>query len=141
MLTCLGANPSTMAYAEVFTGLQQGTIDGQENPNSTIVDAKFYEVQKYLTLTEHVYGFLVLHMGNSFYEGLKEEEKKAVVENKEETDTKQNENEESTDSTNNTENTEVSGEEKVENQENLKDTTNTTEETEILTNSNNKISH
>ena len=70
-----------------------------------------------------------------------QEEKKAVVENKEETDAKQNENEESTDSTNNTENTEVSGEEKVENQENLKDTTNTTEETEILTNSNNKISH
>lgn len=80
MLTCLGANPSTMAYAEVFTGLQQGTIDGQENPNSTIVDAKFYEVQKYLTLTEHVYGFLGLHMGNSFYEGLNEEEKKAVEE-------------------------------------------------------------
>lgn len=80
MLTCLGANPSTMAYAEVFTGLQQGTIDGQENPNSTIVDANFYEVQKYLTLTEHVYGFLGLHMGNSFYEALSEEEKTAVDE-------------------------------------------------------------
>lgn len=80
MLTCLGANPSTMAYAEVFTGLQQGTIDGQENPNSTIVDANFYEVQKYLTLTEHVYGFLGLHMGNSFYEALSEEEKAAVDE-------------------------------------------------------------
>ena len=70
-----------------------------------------------------------------------QEEKKAVVENKEETDTKQNGNKENTDSTNNTENTEVSGEEKTENQENLKATTNTTEETEILTNSNNKILH
>lgn len=80
MLTCLGANPSTMAYAEVFTGLQQGTIDGQENPNSTIVDAKFFEVQQYLTETEHVYGFLGLHMGNSFYESLSDEEKAAVDE-------------------------------------------------------------
>lgn len=80
MLTSLGANPSTMAYAEVFTGLQQGTIDGQENPNSTIVDANFYEVQKYMTLTEHVYGFLGLHMGNGFYEDLTDEEKAAVEE-------------------------------------------------------------
>lgn len=80
MLTSLGSNPSTMAYAEVFTGLQQGTIDGQENPNSTIVDANFYEVQKYMTLTEHVYGFLGLHMGNGFYEGLTDEEKTAVEE-------------------------------------------------------------
>lgn len=80
MLTCLGANPNTMAYAEVFTGLQQGTIDGQENPNSSIVDAKFYEVQKYLTLTEHIYGFLGLHMGGAFYDSLTDEEKKAVEE-------------------------------------------------------------
>ncbi len=80
MLTDLGANPSTMAYSEVFTGLQQGTIDGQENPNSSVVDAKFYEVQKYLTLTQHIYGFLGLHMSGAFYDGLTDEEKKAVDE-------------------------------------------------------------
>lgn len=68
MLSALGANPSTMAYAEVFTGLQQGTIDGQENPLSTIVDAKFYEVNPYISLDGHIYGFLGFHCGaNWFY--------------------------------------------------------------------------
>lgn len=78
MLTKLGANPSTMAYGEVFTGLQQGTIDGQENPMTSIVDAKFNEVQKYLTKTEHIYGFLGLHMSNSLYESLSDDEKAAL---------------------------------------------------------------
>lgn len=53
--TAMGANPTPMALTEVFTGLQQKTIDGQENPLITIYDNKFNEVQDYLTLTDHLY--------------------------------------------------------------------------------------
>ena len=50
----LGANPVPMAMPEVFTGLQQGTIDAQENPLQQIVDNSLFEVQKYLVMTNHV---------------------------------------------------------------------------------------
>ncbi len=75
-----GANPTTMAYSELFTGMQQGTIDGQENPVSTIWDAKFYEVQQYLSLTDHVYGFLGMHMSAELYNQQTDEVKKEVDE-------------------------------------------------------------
>ncbi|HSM88668.1 MAG TPA: DctP family TRAP transporter solute-binding subunit, partial [Desulfobacterales bacterium] len=52
----MGANPTPMPFSEVFTALQQKTIDGQENPIPTIWLSKFYEVQKYVSLTGHVYG-------------------------------------------------------------------------------------
>lgn len=51
----LGANPTPMPFGELFTSLQQRTIDGQENPLTTIYLQKFYEVQKYTTLTNHLY--------------------------------------------------------------------------------------
>jgi tripartite ATP-independent transporter DctP family solute receptor len=51
----LGAAAVPMAFNEVFTGLQQGTIDGQENPLGTIESSKFNEVQKYLSLSGHIY--------------------------------------------------------------------------------------
>jgi len=50
----MGAKPTPMAFSEVFTGLQQGTIEGQENPFSLILNAGFPEVQQYVNLTEHV---------------------------------------------------------------------------------------
>ncbi|APX88450.1 C4-dicarboxylate ABC transporter [Brevirhabdus pacifica] len=50
-----GANPTPMAFADVFTALQTGVIDGQENPYAQIASAKFQEVQKYLSITGHVY--------------------------------------------------------------------------------------
>jgi TRAP-type C4-dicarboxylate transport system substrate-binding protein len=50
-----GANPTPMAFSEVFTALQTGVIDGQENPYAQIASAKFQEVQKYLSITGHVY--------------------------------------------------------------------------------------
>lgn len=58
-----GANPVPMALPELFTALQQGTVDGQENPLSTIESYKFNEVQKYLSLTNHTYatGLLVFN--------------------------------------------------------------------------------
>jgi tripartite ATP-independent transporter DctP family solute receptor len=55
MFQAYGANPSPMKFSEVFTALQTGVMDGQENPFSQIYSAKFHEVQKYLTLTGHVY--------------------------------------------------------------------------------------
>lgn len=55
MFEAYGANPSPMAFSEVFTALQTGVMDGQENPFTQIYSAKFQEVQKYLSLTGHVY--------------------------------------------------------------------------------------
>jgi tripartite ATP-independent transporter DctP family solute receptor len=55
MFQAYGANPSPMAFSEVFTALKTGVMDGQENPFSQIYSGKFHEVQKYLSLTGHVY--------------------------------------------------------------------------------------
>jgi tripartite ATP-independent transporter DctP family solute receptor len=55
MFKLWGANPTPMAFSEVFVGLQTGVIDGQENPYTNIWAAKFQEVQKYLSITNHVY--------------------------------------------------------------------------------------
>ncbi|UCG98690.1 MAG: TRAP transporter substrate-binding protein [Burkholderiales bacterium] len=55
MFQAYGANPSPMKFSEVFTALQTGVMDGQENPFTQIYSAKFQEVQKYLSLTGHVY--------------------------------------------------------------------------------------
>jgi tripartite ATP-independent transporter DctP family solute receptor len=58
----LGTNAVPMAFGEVFTALETKTIDGQENPFVTIETSKFYEVQKYLTVTRHAYTpFLILY--------------------------------------------------------------------------------
>ena len=55
MFRAYGANPAPLAYGEVFAALQAGVMDGQENPMSQIYGGKFYEVQKYLSLSNHVY--------------------------------------------------------------------------------------
>jgi tripartite ATP-independent transporter DctP family solute receptor len=55
MFQAYGANPSPMKFSEVFTALQTGVMDGQENPFTQIYSAKFQEVQKFLSLTGHVY--------------------------------------------------------------------------------------
>lgn len=55
MFELYGANPTPMAFSEVFTALQTGVIDGQENPYAQIASAKFQEVQKHLSITGHVY--------------------------------------------------------------------------------------
>jgi len=62
MFKAYGANPSPMAFSEVFTALKTGVIDGQENPYAQIASAKFQEVQKYLSITGHVYtpGYVVV---------------------------------------------------------------------------------
>jgi tripartite ATP-independent transporter DctP family solute receptor len=53
----LGANPTPMAYAEVYTGLQSGAIDGQDNPLPNVQNMKFYEVMSQIALTSHLVGF------------------------------------------------------------------------------------
>src|SRR5688500_12261984 len=56
----LGANPTPMAYAEVYTGLQTGAIDGQDNPLPNVENMKFYEVMKQIVLTSHLVGYDLL---------------------------------------------------------------------------------
>lgn len=73
----LGAAPTPMAWPEVISALQQGTIDGQENPLSVITSAKLYEVQKYLTLTGHVYSPAVVLVSKVFWDGLTEDQQAA----------------------------------------------------------------
>lgn len=75
-----GANPTPMAFGEVFTALQQGTIDGQENPLANIDAMKFYEVQKYLTLTGHFYDVTGFMINLDLYNSLPEDIRKAVDE-------------------------------------------------------------
>ncbi len=66
----LGASPQMMPFSEVYSGLQQGVIDGQENTNSNIYTKKFHEVQKYMTITNHGYlGYLVV-MSKKFWNSL-----------------------------------------------------------------------
>lgn len=65
-----GIIPTPMAISEVFTALQQGTVDGQENPISVIQSWKFDQVQKHLTLTGHVYSPAVLLMGKALFDKL-----------------------------------------------------------------------
>lgn len=76
----LGANPTPMAFGELYTALQQKTVDAQENPISLIYTSKFYEVQKYLSLTGHVYAATVVLINNDFYNKLPEDIKKIVDE-------------------------------------------------------------
>lgn len=76
----LGVDPTPMAFTELFTALQQGVVDGQENPVPVIYSSRFYEVQDYLTLTGHVYNPSILLTSNSFFEGLSPEHQEALAE-------------------------------------------------------------
>jgi TRAP-type C4-dicarboxylate transport system substrate-binding protein len=65
--TALGANPSPMAYAEVYTGLQTGAIDGQDNPLPNVENMKFYEVMSQIVLTSHLVGYDLLTVAGSVW--------------------------------------------------------------------------
>jgi TRAP-type transport system periplasmic protein len=75
-----GIITTPMAFAEVFTALQQGTVDGQENPLSVIMAAKFDQVQKHLTLTGHVYSPCVMLMNKSAFDKLSAADQQAFLE-------------------------------------------------------------
>ncbi len=74
----ISANPTPMAFSEVYIGLQQGTIDAQENPYEVIVSGKIYEQQDYIIKTNHLPHLLSLVMNEEFYEKL-DEKTKAIV--------------------------------------------------------------
>ena len=75
-----GILPTPMAFTEVFTALQQGTVDGQENPLSVITSAKLDQVQKYLSLTGHVYSPAIFLMNKAQWDKLSDADKQAFVE-------------------------------------------------------------
>ena len=79
-----GAQPQVMSLSEVFTGLQQGVIDGQENPNDLIQSSGFYEVQNYINETEHVRSWIYVVVGSEQLESLPEEQQAQVLEAAEE---------------------------------------------------------
>ncbi|OLO42473.1 ABC transporter substrate-binding protein [Alkalihalophilus pseudofirmus] len=74
----LGANPTPMAFTELFTALQQGAVDGQENPVATVYLQGFYEVQDHISNTHHIYSPFVFLMGRPFFDTLTEEEQDIV---------------------------------------------------------------
>jgi tripartite ATP-independent transporter DctP family solute receptor len=73
----LGANPTPMAYAEVYTGLQTGAIDGQDNPLPNVQNMKFYEVMSQIVLTSHLVGFDLLTVNLKTWESMSPAKQKA----------------------------------------------------------------
>ena len=76
----LGANPTAMALPEVFSACQQGVIDGQENPLKNISSNKFHEVQKYLTLSQHAYEWVLFVVGKRWFDNLTPEQQQIIQE-------------------------------------------------------------
>lgn len=75
-----GIITTPMAFPEVFTALQQGTVDGQENPLSVIISSKFDQVQKYLSLTGHVYSPALFVMNKAVFDKLPAADRQAFIE-------------------------------------------------------------
>ena len=76
----LGANPGPMAFSEVFTSLQNGTIESQENPLALIRSASFNEVQSHVNMTEHVRSWIYLTIAESTWNKLSAADQAAVTE-------------------------------------------------------------
>jgi TRAP-type C4-dicarboxylate transport system substrate-binding protein len=75
--TSLGANPTAMAYAEVYTGLQTGAIDGQDNPLPNVENMKFYEVMSQIVLTSHLVGFDLLTVASKTWAAMSPAQQKS----------------------------------------------------------------
>jgi tripartite ATP-independent transporter DctP family solute receptor len=78
MVNAMGAIATPIAWAEVYTALQLGTVDGQENPVSLIVAKRFYEVQKYCTLDGHIFSIDFTWINDKFYQSLPPDLKQVV---------------------------------------------------------------
>ena len=76
--SALGANAVPMPFPELYSALEQKAVDGQENPYSTVDSSKFYEVQKYLSVTKHKYSPLILILSKKFWDQLSGDEKKII---------------------------------------------------------------
>ncbi len=78
LFNTLGANAVPMPFPELYGALENGTVDGQENPAASILTAKLNEVQKYLTLTRHTYNPQIVLVSGKFWDKLNEDEKKLL---------------------------------------------------------------
>lgn len=78
MFKAYGANPSPMAFAEVYSALQSGVMDGQENPLAQIWSGKFHEVQKYLSMTGHVYSPAYIVASEAFWQKLPADQRQVI---------------------------------------------------------------
>ncbi|MCB2158500.1 MAG: TRAP transporter substrate-binding protein DctP, partial [Rhodobacteraceae bacterium] len=76
----LGANPTPMAFTEVYTALQTGAVDGQDNPLPTVVDAKFYEVTKQIILTSHLVDLNYIALSKAAWDAMSAEQQAKVQE-------------------------------------------------------------
>ena len=85
MFQTYGANPSPMKFSEVFTALQTGVMDGQENPFTQIYSAKFQEVQKFISLTGHVYTPAYVTVGTKKWDSLPADVRKILEDTAKET--------------------------------------------------------
>ena len=77
-MTALGANPQPLAFSELYQALQQGTYDAQENPIPVIYNNKLYEVQDYLSVTNHIYSGMCFTIAESVWSGLTEEQQQII---------------------------------------------------------------
>lgn len=75
----VSANAVPLPFSELFTALETKTVDGQENPYNTILSSKFYEVQKYLTVTNHVYSPWIVLVSKKWWDGLSRDEQKVLL--------------------------------------------------------------
>ena len=75
----LGANAVPLPFSELFTVLETKTVDGQENPYNTILSSKFYEVQKYLSITNHVYSPWIVTASKKWWDGLSADERDVLL--------------------------------------------------------------
>jgi TRAP-type transport system periplasmic protein len=75
----LGANAVPMSFSELFTALETKAVDGQENPYNTILSSKFYEVQKYLTVTNHVYSPWIVLVSKKYWDTLSAAERDVLM--------------------------------------------------------------
>ncbi len=79
MFNKMGANAVPMSFSELFTAMETKAVDGQENPVNTIESSKFYEVQKYLSLTKHVYSPWIMLASKQWWDKLSDDEKAAIT--------------------------------------------------------------
>lgn len=77
-MEALGASPTPVDFNELYSALDQGVVDGEENPLPTINSMKFYEVQKYIALTAHTYTPAVVLMNNGIWKKLNEDQQKII---------------------------------------------------------------
>ncbi len=77
-MTALGANPQPLAFSELYQALQQGTYDAQENPIPVIYNNKLYEVQQYLSVTNHIYSGMCFTIAESVWQKLTAEQQEII---------------------------------------------------------------